>query len=112
VTCNSFSRTLAAPTLRPCALAAAACALIGRARPRPEAKAADGFFHAVKWTVVPMGLSCAGNLDGNGIVNGTDLGLLLAGWGEVRPELDVNDDGALEGADLRLILGAWGTCAE
>jgi hypothetical protein len=56
------------------------------------------------------GIGCtAGNpadLDGNGVVDGGDLGLLLAGWGSSSPDLDGN--GLCDGADLGLLLAAWG----
>jgi hypothetical protein len=57
------------------------------------------------------GIGCTtGNpsdLDGNGVVDGADLGLLLAGWGSSSPDLDGN--GTVDGADLGLLLAAWGT---
>jgi hypothetical protein len=47
-----------------------------------------------------------GDLDGNGIVNGADLGLLLGAWGTAGADLDA--DGTTNGADLGLLLGSWG----
>ena len=46
-----------------------------------------------------------GDLNGDGKVDGADLGLALAGWG--TPSGDVNGDGNTDGADLGLILAAW-----
>ena len=46
-----------------------------------------------------------GDLNGDGVVDGADLGLALAGWG--TPSGDVNGDGTTDGADLGLILAAW-----
>ena len=46
-----------------------------------------------------------GDFNGDGKVNGADLGLALAGWG--TPSGDVNGDGTTSGADLGLILAAW-----
>ena len=55
------------------------------------------------------GIGCAASnpadLDGNGIVDGADLGLLLAGWGSSSPDLDGN--GLCDGADLGLLLAGW-----
>ena len=55
------------------------------------------------------GIGCAvanpADLDGNGTVDGADLGLLLAGWGSNSPDLD--GDGFCDGADLGLLLAAW-----
>lgn len=49
-----------------------------------------------------------GDFNGDGLVNGADLGLLLGAWGPCRgcPE-DLNDDGVVNGADLGLELGFW-----
>ena len=46
------------------------------------------------------------DLNGDGQVNGADLGLLLGAWG--TPAADLNGDGTTDGADLGLLLGAWG----
>jgi hypothetical protein len=48
-----------------------------------------------------------GDLDGDGAVNGSDLGLLLAAWGTNDPSADLNGDGFVDGADLGILLGAW-----
>jgi hypothetical protein len=49
-----------------------------------------------------------GDLNGDGVVDGADLGLLLAAWGSCNgcPE-DLNDDGEVDGADLGVLLGSW-----
>ena len=47
---------------------------------------------------------------GDGIVDGTDLGVLLGSWG--TPFYDLNDDGTTDGTDLGVLLGAWGPCPE
>lgn len=48
------------------------------------------------------------DLNGDGSVNGGDLGLLLAAWGPCSgcPE-DLNGDGVVNGGDLGLMLAAW-----
>ncbi len=46
-----------------------------------------------------------GDLDGDGVVNGADLGLLLAAWGS--PGADLDGDGTTDGADLGLLLSNW-----
>jgi hypothetical protein len=54
-----------------------------------------------------------GDLNGDGEVNGADLGLILGAWGPCTATPctgDLNGDGNVNGADLGLILGAWGTC--
>ena len=47
-----------------------------------------------------------GDIDGNGVVNGADLGLLLGAWGTSGPG-DLNNDGVVNGSDLGALLGAW-----
>ena len=56
----------------------------------------------------PFGDPCPEDLNGDGIVNGADLGLLLGAWGTNGG--DINGDGLTNGADLGLMLGAWGDC--
>lgn len=52
---------------------------------------------------------CPADLDGNGEVDGADLGLLLGAWDTSGPG-DIDGSGLVDGADLGLLLGAWGTC--
>jgi len=47
------------------------------------------------------------DLNGDGVVDGADLGLLLGAWGG-SGAADLNGDGVIDGADLGLLLGAWG----
>lgn len=49
----------------------------------------------------------AADLNGNGAVDGADLGLLLAGWGQRAPG-DLDGDGTVAGSDLGILLAAWG----
>ncbi|MFG0257460.1 MAG: RHS repeat-associated core domain-containing protein [Phycisphaerales bacterium JB043] len=53
--------------------------------------------------------SCFADLDGDGDVDGADLGLLLGAWGTSGPA-DLNNSGSVNGSDLGLLLGAWGPC--
>ncbi|MFZ9692819.1 MAG: DNRLRE domain-containing protein [Phycisphaerales bacterium] len=46
------------------------------------------------------------DLNGDGIVNGADLAILLAAWGGDGPA-DLNGDGIVNGADLAVLLAAW-----
>jgi fermentation-respiration switch protein FrsA (DUF1100 family) len=46
------------------------------------------------------------DLDGNGIVDGGDLGLLVANWDQPGRG-DLNGDGIVTGADLGLLIAAW-----
>lgn len=46
------------------------------------------------------------DLNGDGYIDGGDLGLLLAGWGSSGPS-DINGDGVSDGGDLGILLAAW-----
>lgn len=51
---------------------------------------------------------CMGDLNQDQIVDGGDLGILLAAWG--TPEGNLNEDGTTDGGDLGILLAAWGPC--
>jgi hypothetical protein len=61
--------------------------------------------------IPPTAPACPADLNGDGAVNGADLGLMLGAWG-VCPgcAADLNTDGVVNGADLGLLLGSWGAC--
>lgn len=48
-----------------------------------------------------------GDVNGDGVVNASDLGLLLGAWGTDVAASDLNDDGMVNASDLALLLGAW-----
>jgi formylglycine-generating enzyme required for sulfatase activity len=55
--------------------------------------------------------SCVGDLDDEGIIDGADLGQLLAAWGPCGScAADFNSDGVVDGVDLGLQLANWGEC--
>ena len=57
---------------------------------------------------------CAGDVDGNGLVNAPDLAILLSVWGTNAagfPSADTNRDGLVNGPDLSRLLSSWGICA-
>jgi len=58
------------------------------------------------WT---LEVPCPADLDGNGIVDGPDLGALLSQWGD-NGSADLNGDGVVGAADLGAMLAAWGAC--
>ena len=53
---------------------------------------------------------CVGDLNNDDVVNGADLGLFLAAWGQTNPDADLTGDGIVNGSDLGLMLAAWGPC--
>lgn len=71
----------------------------------------------VKGAQVDMGAyerpepACRADLDGSGVVDGTDLGLLLGSWGACAGcPADQDCSGVVDGTDLGLLLGSWGAC--
>ena len=57
---------------------------------------------------------CTGDLNGDGIVDGADFGLLLSGFGSCPKKGDCPGDldgnGVVDGADIGLLLATWGDC--
>jgi glucose/arabinose dehydrogenase len=53
-----------------------------------------------------------GDLNGDGVVNGADLGILLGSWGPCPGKgpcvADLDGDGQVAGSDLAIMLGNWG----
>lgn len=63
---------------------------------------------AVKFCV---GTACEGDLDGDDVVGGSDLAILLGAWGRGGGgPADLTNDGTVDAADLAILLGAWGAC--
>lgn len=54
---------------------------------------------------------CIADLSDDGVVNASDLALLLGAWGpNPGHPADLNGDGVVNASDLALLLGAWGAC--
>ena len=51
---------------------------------------------------------CLGDLNGDLVIDGSDLTILLGAWNLQGG--DLNGDGTTNGADLTIVLGAWGPC--
>ena len=63
-----------------------------------------------------MPTPCVGDIYLDGIINGGDLGVLLAYWGlttsaDVSRACDLNVDGVVNGSDLGILLAYWGPCS-
>ena len=56
--------------------------------------------------VKAFGVGIEGDFNGDGLVNGADLGLLVGAWGTAGPG-DFNGDGTVDSADLGLLLALW-----
>jgi len=56
-------------------------------------------------------IGCLGAINGDGVVNGADLAILLGAWGpNPGSPSDLNGDGVVDGVDLSILLSAWGPC--
>ena len=53
---------------------------------------------------------CPVDFNEDGIVDGSELSLLLAVWGTTSSVYDLDGDGVVGGGDLSLVLAAWGNC--
>lgn len=54
---------------------------------------------------------CAPDLNGDGVVDVSDLLTLLAAWGPCSGcDADINGDGVIDVSDLLMLLSAWGGC--
>jgi hypothetical protein len=47
------------------------------------------------------------DINGDGVINGADLSIVLGFWGSAAPGPDINNDGIVDGADIALVLGSW-----
>ena len=54
-------------------------------------------------------VQCESDLSGDGLVDGSDLAMLLAQWDTAGPA-DIDGTGLVDGADLSFLLAAWGSC--
>ena len=65
-----------------------------------------------QWVGVPIPApECPGDLDGDGLVDGADFGVLLASWGPCGAcPADLDGDGVVSGADIGVMLSRWGGC--
>ncbi len=68
----------------------------------------DGTAYWIRHECVSCTGQVFGDLNGDGVVSGSDLGLLLGQFGLQNPQVgDLNHDGVVTGADIGLMLGAW-----
>ena len=74
-----------------------------------ECDIADGTSQDDNGNGIPDECECAGDFDGNGVINTADLLFLLAAWGD-NPAGDLDGDGDTDTADLLILLAAWGEC--
>ncbi len=81
-----------------------------------ECDIADGTSEDWDGDGIPNECDCIGDVIEDGVVDVTDLLVLLSKWGPCPPEGpclgDVNGSGEVDVVDLLLLLGAWGPCEE
>ena len=53
---------------------------------------------------------CFGDMNGDYLVDGQDLAVVLVNWNGDNQEADLDESGFVDGADLALVLVQWGSC--
>lgn len=70
---------------------------------------AGGFWTGSTDTPTPV---CPGDLNGDNVVDVSDLLILLGAWGPCPGcAADLNGDNVVDVSDLLILLGAWGACS-
>ncbi len=56
-------------------------------------------------------VTCEGDINGDGFVDSTDLGSVLASFGKCRGcDADLNGDDVIDNTDVNIVLRRWGSC--
>lgn len=63
----------------------------------------------IQYGATGLNNACAADLNHDGLVDGTDLGLLLGDWNG-SGAADLDQSGGVDGTDMGILLGAWGPC--
>lgn len=67
-----------------------------------------GMLNAEAAVIAASPLPCVSDLNGDRVVDGSDLGKLLSSWGTASS--DITGDMTVDGQDLGVLLAAWGAC--
>ena len=70
-----------------------------------EAVIANGASYTRDW-IYSVEVDAWGDLNGDGFINGNDIGMLFAGWG-MDGETDLNNDGITDASDVGILLSNW-----
>ena len=84
-----------------------ACNLAGQATPYQREMEEIEFTPA---TFLDRTSSCPADFNGDGSVDGIDMGAFLGRWDTNDPQFDLDGNGVVGSADLGLMLGGWGDC--
>ena len=63
-------------------------------------------------TYEDLSTPCPGDLDGDGVVDGVDISMVVGHWGQSHPVYDIDGSGAVDGMELATVLGWWGSCPD
>jgi hypothetical protein len=96
-----------------CAGPVGACCVDGVCSQLTEADCGlvNGTFEGADTSCIPDPCNaggCLGDLNGDNVVDGSDLTIMLGAWGLIGG--DLNGSGVTDGADLTILLGYWGDC--
>ena len=61
--------------------------------------------------VFSLGISI-GDINGDRVIDGSDISMVLGYWGQDDPTYDLDGSGLVDGVDLAIVLGWWGVCPE
>jgi hypothetical protein len=82
-------------------------ATLGLFKPATAGSPATSIAISGKGPIAPLPPSDPADLNGDGLIDGADLGVLLGAWGSTGGDIDGN--GTTDGTDLGLLLAAWGS---
>ena len=65
----------------------------------------------LQWIVQVTAPSCPEDINGDDVVNISDLLEIISSWGLCSGcDADINDDGTVNVSDLLMVIDAWGSC--
>ena len=77
----------------------------------PVERVATGSWGTAALLEIQATKPCPADLDGDGVVGGSDLGQLFIAWGACDDcGADLDSDGSVGGSDLGILFVAWGNC--
>lgn len=74
-----------------------------------EKSVVSGETERIEWSYT-VEVQPFGDLNGDGCINGYDLGLMFSEWGMLESPADFNNDGDVDPQDLGILLINWNDC--